>query len=189
MDEGKKATARMSETIDTMLKISKLQSGDIRMNASDIRVADYLRETAVPYMTHSKAKGQQFIFDMPQDLLLTSDPKLLKEIVINLFSNAVKYTPDGGTVRVETRESDAGIRIDISDNGYGIPLYQQTKIFSKFFRGDNIVSRETEGTGLGLYLVSLIGQLIGCSISFRSEEGKGTTFSLLFDGKPADAAA
>ncbi len=181
MEEGRKATARMSETIDTMLKISKLQSGDIKPNRADIRLGEYLQEVTAPYIRQSRQKDQHLIIECAPTLMLHNDPKLLKEVIINLVSNAVKYTPQHGEIRVTAKADSSGaIHIAVKDTGYGIPQYQQAKVFSKFFRGDNVVSRETEGTGLGLYLVSLIGQLIDCRISFASTEGRGTTFTLVF---------
>ena len=98
-------------------------------------------------------------------------------VLQNFVSNAVKYTPDGGTVTVELKKEGANIIMRVSDTGYGIQKSEQARVFSKLFRGENIRERIPEGTGLGLYLVKMmVDKVIGGAISFASEEGKGTTF-------------
>jgi two-component system sensor histidine kinase VicK len=96
----------------------------------------------------------------------------------NLLSNAVKYTPEGGEIRM-TLAFDGGKRnvlFEISDTGYGIPKRQQGKIYTKFFRADNVKAKDTEGTGLGLYLAKSIVEHLGGKIWFVSGEDEGTTF-------------
>jgi two-component system sensor histidine kinase VicK len=91
-------------------------------------------------------------------------------------TNAIKYTPNGGKVKLALRARKTDVLISVSDSGWGIPLYSQDQVFSKFFRAHNIVNRETSGIGLGLYLVKGLLDAIGGHIWFDSEEGKGTTF-------------
>jgi hypothetical protein len=87
-------------------------------------------------------------------------------------------TPERSIITVKAERRDKDITIAITDTGYGIPTHQQEKLFSKFFRGENVVSLDTNGTGLGLYMAGLLVQLLKGSISFVSEGGKGTTFTL-----------
>jgi signal transduction histidine kinase len=118
---------------------------------------------------------------------IKADPGLLRIVLQNLISNAVKYTPHKGTVEIDvmfakdaklkkpkTKEGD--ILIKVKDDGYGIPKKQHSKIFSKLFRADNIKQLDTQGTGLGLYIVKSILDNSGCQIWFESEENKGSTF-------------
>jgi len=112
-------------------------------------------------------------------------------VLQNLLSNAVKYTPEKGQVKFNisqhnTGETVAGILVEsdsvyveVNDTGMGIPKKQQDKIFTKLFRADNVRAADTEGTGLGLYIVKSIVDHSGGRIWFNSEENKGTTFSLL----------
>ena len=118
----------------------------------------------------------------------SADRKLLRIIIQNLLSNAVKYTPKDGKVGIsikylKERESlsDKTMKGDsltfvVNDSGIGIPINQQDKMFSKLFRADNARESETEGTGLGLYIIKSIVDQSGGEIWFKSEEGKGSTF-------------
>ena len=94
----------------------------------------------------------------------------------NLLSNAVKYTPKGGRISLEILKEKKELKIIISDSGIGITKSQQDKIFTKLFRADNVRTTDTEGTGLGLYIVKSILDQTGGKILFKSEENKGTTF-------------
>jgi two-component system CheB/CheR fusion protein len=179
LEEGKNAATRMCETIDTMLQIARIESEEVQTNVSRIALRPFLQKV----IAESKAsigKKQSLSLACPVGLSIQSDPQLLQEILRNLLSNAMKYTPQRGKIAVRARKRKSGITIDIQDFGYGIPIRQHKKIFQKFFRGDNIVGKDTEGTGLGLYLVFLITKLLGGKISFVSKEGKdsGSTFTV-----------
>ena len=109
----------------------------------------------------------------------------------NLLSNAVKYTPEKGAIKLSIVLKPPNLLITISDTGYGIPANQQSKIFTKLFRADNIRDKEAEGTGLGLYIVRSIIEASGGRIEFDSLEGKGTTFRVLMplSGMPKKVGA
>ena len=97
-------------------------------------------------------------------------------ILQNLLSNAIKYTPEKGKVNLEIGLEKGCLQIKISDSGLGIPASQQNKIFSKLFRADNVRATDTEGTGLGLYIIKSILDNVNGKIWFESIENKGTTF-------------
>ena len=101
-------------------------------------------------------------------------------VLQNLLSNAVKYTPLGGSVTTEVKIVDNKFTIKISDTGMGIPKNQQDKIFMKLFRADNAKQSETEGTGLGLYIIKSIVDQSGGEVWFESVENNGTTFAVSF---------
>jgi len=92
------------------------------------------------------------------------------------FLNASKYNSEGGSIVLQISKETNEILFRVSDNGWGIPKHQQDKIFTKFFRGDNVVMRQTVGSGLGLYIVKQIVEMSGGRVWFESEENKGTTF-------------
>ena len=106
----------------------------------------------------------------------------MRVIIQNLISNAIKYTPISGiitvTISYHPNNINSAFRINVADSGYGIPSNQKDKIFTKLFRADNIREMDTEGTGLGLYIVKSILDEAGGKISFNSVENKGTTFTV-----------
>ena len=108
--------------------------------------------------------------------MLNVDPALMRMVFQNLISNAVKYTPDNGTIAIALASQGNNVLISVVDNGYGIPKEQQDKIFTKLFRADNAREVDPSGTGLGLYIVKAIMEKSGGSIRFESEEGNGAAF-------------
>ena len=177
LEEGRSAAARMSDTIDTMLQITRIESGQMELRQRDLVLSSLFDEVAAFYKEDYEHRRQTLTIAYPS-IHVRTDVRFLKEVLENLLSNAIKYTPEQGTIRLSARKSDGEVLIEVQDTGYGIPKAQQGKIFHKFFRGENIVGKDTEGTGLGLYLVSLLTKLLKGNISFISEEGKGTTFTL-----------
>jgi two-component system sensor histidine kinase VicK len=118
-----------------------------------------------------------FVVNIP---LIQVDPKLIRMVVQNLLSNAIKYTPERGKISISLAMCDKkNVIIKMSDTGYGIPKSQQDKIFTKLFRADNVVGKDTEGTGLGLYIAKSIVDQAGGKLGFESVENKGTTFHVL----------
>jgi two-component system sensor histidine kinase VicK len=169
----------MSETIGTMLTLSHLEAGKIRLRQTECAVAPLLSSIREEQEQQAQHRKQTLDVNCPPDLTLPTDERLLREIVGNLVSNALKYTPEGGHITVHAEEQpNGGVRIDVKDNGYGITSEDQSRIFGKFFRASNVQDKEAGGTGLGLYLASELTRLLGGSLTFRSAENQGTTFTL-----------
>lgn len=173
------ATNRMNELISTLLNITRLESGTISVTPRLLHmnkiVEEVLKETAL--MAADKSIILTMEATSKTGMEIKTDTLILKEVITNLVSNAIKYTPDEGKVTVIIRPQAHSIQVSVSDTGWGIPKHAQDQIFSKFFRAHNIVKRETTGTGLGLYLVKGFLDRLGGKIWFESEEGKGTIFS------------
>ncbi|HWN90829.1 MAG TPA: ATP-binding protein, partial [Verrucomicrobiae bacterium] len=108
--------------------------------------------------------------------VVRADPQLLRQALLNLVSNAIKYTPKGGKIEIEMNGRDGQGRWQIRDSGLGVPQEAQGRLFEKFYRADNVASLETEGTGLGLYLVRLIMEQLAGRVWCESVEGEGATF-------------
>lgn len=168
----------MAETIHTMLNISRLEAGKLTITPREVRLNDILTDITSDYVLECQRRHQTVEQICDAGLTITTDVPLAKEAISNLFGNAIKYTPDNGKVSIKVESDTARVRIHISDTGYGIPQHQQDKIFTKFFRAENVMKKETSGTGLGLYLVHSIVQLLGGSVSFTSKENEGTTFTI-----------
>jgi PAS domain S-box-containing protein len=172
------ASNRMNELISTLLNITRIESGTIEATSKVVNI-DSLIEEVMPelvVMAASKQIAIKFMTPKSGRKKIRTDPLIIKEVVTNLGSNAIKYTPKKGEVRIVVKPRTNDILIEVHDSGWGIPLYAQDQIFSKFFRGQNVVKRETTGTGLGLYLVKGLIDVLGGKIWFKSSETSGTSF-------------
>lgn len=192
INEVYKGNQRMVELVNALLNVSRLELGTFTVEPEPtdvVKVAQVVIDEQKPQFKAKKITfSEQFTKQLPK---LNADPKLLRMVFQNLLSNAVKYTPDKGTVSMDIRLIKKGefvhhqqvkgdsIAIVVSDTGYGITKSQQDKIFTKLFRADNVREKDSEGTGLGLYIVKAIIDHSGGNIWFQSEENKGSTFSVI----------
>ncbi len=168
---------RMVALVNSLLNVSRIELGTFTVEPETINIRNVLTSVIkelTPIIHSKKIKVKTTIRRGVSKI--SADPKLFRIIIQNLLSNAVKYTPARGKVDVLVEKDNKNIRIAVSDNGIGIPKEQQSKIFSKLFRADNAKNSDTDGTGLGLYIIKSILEHSGGSIDFTSEEAKGTTF-------------
>jgi signal transduction histidine kinase len=127
----------------------------------------------------TEGRSLDFVIDIPDDLPdLYADYDRIMQILTNIVSNAYSYTPDGGTVTIRAVPVENGVQLDIADTGIGIPKDQQSRIFERFFRGEDPMVMRTAGTGLGLAIVHNLVNMHRGRVWFESEEGVGTTFSV-----------
>ncbi|MDP3779308.1 MAG: HAMP domain-containing sensor histidine kinase [bacterium] len=170
-------TQRMVELVDAFLNVSRLELGvfSIKNEPLNLRnkMESILRDFA-PKLKEKKLKLSQAY--TKSSFTFSADAKMVQIIFENLISNAVKYTPHGGKIGVKMQKKGNEIYIGVEDTGIGIPVEQQPKIFTKFFRADNASSNKADGTGLGLYIVKTMVEKIGGKIWFESAENKGTIF-------------
>ncbi len=181
LNEARVAANRMGDTITTMLAISRIEAGTVHVERTELKLGGTLNEIRAEFRTAYELKRQQVSLDCPTNLHIHTDEHILNEVIGNLLINAIKYTPEGGHIALRAQRVGDRIVVEVEDDGFGIPKQQQHKIFQKFFRGDNVVGEDTEGSGLGLYLVHLlVTRMLHGTIGFHSEEGRGTTFTLSF---------
>jgi PAS domain S-box-containing protein len=177
LDEVYKSNKRMVELVNALLNVSRIDLGTFTIvpeacNLSEI--SDSVLSELVPGIEAKKMKiEKKYDQKLPK---INVDQKLTRIIFQNLLTNAIKYTPENGKISLSIEKQGENALIKVKDNGYGIPKNDQLKIFQKLFRADNIREKETDGTGLGLYIVKSILENSGGSISFESEENIGTTF-------------
>lgn len=172
----------MVDLVDTLLNVSRIEIGSIKIDLKPTNAIELAESILAELRFQIEEKKINIIKQYNDELKdIKSDPKLLRIIIQNLISNAVKYTPDGGTVTINFKESFGEKTITVSDTGVGIPKGQQDKVFTKLFRADNVRNLVGgSGTGLGLYLIKSLLEAMGGSIQFLSEENKGSTFTVKF---------
>ncbi len=171
------STLRMISLVNALLNISRLESGRMIVEPQPSAMKPLVDTVLTELQARIDAKKIKLETDIDANLpIINIDPQLVREVYSNLLTNAVKYTPEGGTIKLVIALSGDTIKSTITDSGVGIPKAEQSKVFSKFFRAKNVTSLETDGTGLGLYLVQTIVNSSQGKIGFESEEGKGTSF-------------
>ncbi len=169
---------RMISLINDLLNVSRIEEGRFLYKQELANMEDIVSTVIESSQELLKMKKMTLTFNKPKEVLpqVSIDKEKMELVVQNLIENAVKYTPEGGKLDVSLDKNSNDIVFKIKDTGVGIPESQQSRIFTKFFRGDNVIRMETEGSGLGLYTTKNIVEAHRGKIWFDSKEGEGTTF-------------
>jgi PAS domain S-box-containing protein len=164
-------TTTLSQMVNSLLDISKMESGEMKLKMTRCDLAALAQRLVSVY--ELQRENRQFIIDAPPEPVEVScDADLILRVIQNLFSNALKFTPDDGTIIIKVRTLEEGARVSVEDTGNGIPSQHLPKIFDKFYQAE---ARE-RSTGLGLTFCKLAVELHGGRIGVESEIGKGSTF-------------
>jgi signal transduction histidine kinase len=165
---------RLSQLIDDFLDVRTIEEGRFERARELVDIGMLLRDEATLYSLQSEK--HELALDLPETPLpVLGNADRLRQVIGNLLSNAIKYSPHGGRVEITAGVDGGAIRVEVRDEGMGIPAEQQARIFTKFFRADAAASGIT-GTGLGLAVSRDIIESHGGQIGFFSTEGEGTTF-------------
>ena len=168
---------RLIALVNRLLNISRIESGRFILEPQDTNITELVHDVVKELQPRYEPKKQEIIKIIPESIpTIKVDPKLIRHTYMNLLTNAIKYTPEGGKVTVTLKLEGDNLMSSVRDTGMGIPSHQHEQIFKKFFRADNAAKVETDGTGLGLYLAKQIVEKSGGSIGFESSEGGGSRF-------------
>ena len=173
---------RLHTLILDLLSLARIESGEQHWTFQALPVADLAEACVERHLARTEAKKQTLVLEPPAGgvplLQVWADEEALAEILDNLVDNAVKYTPEGGTIRLRWRNDDDACLIEVQDTGIGIPEHDLPRVFERFYRVDRARSREMGGTGLGLSIVKHLVQAMQGTIRATSELGRGSTFTI-----------
>ncbi len=183
----KSETARLAANVDAsleavedilgaLLEITQIDAGATRVEIGAVDLGDLFRQLRVDFAPTAAKRGLTLAI-LPSSLVVTSDRRLLRRLLQNLISNALKYTADGGVLVGARRCGDNGVRLDVFDTGCGIPAAKRRLIFREFERLGNAAD-ETPGAGLGLSIVDRLSRVLGHEVALTSVVGKGSRFSV-----------
>lgn len=171
--------SRMAVLVDDFLRVSRFELGTFQPEYVTTNVADVLNSVIAeqaPRAAQKKLETKVFLDSEVAEIV--TDKNLLRMMITNLYSNAVKYTKEKGTVHVGFKKTDQRIVFSVADNGMGIPITDQEYIFSKLYRASNATRNVPDGTGLGLYIVKEAAEVLKGKVDFTSVENVGSTFEI-----------
>lgn len=172
-------STRLLGLVNDLLDVSRIDQGRAQEEAQDTDIARLISEVIETLAGETKQRGVTVSYEPPADLpLIRITQKHIFDAIENLVSNAIRYNRQDGTIGITVQAVPDAIEIRIADTGIGVPLEDQPKLFSKFFRAGNAVRSFTDGSGLGLSVVKSYVEENGGTVGFESEEGVGTTFTV-----------
>jgi PAS domain S-box-containing protein len=171
---------RQLETVESLLNLSRLERGTVPLRPREFHMEELIGQVVGELDEQARSKGIGIRFDYPRFALpkVWADPDRTREIILNLCTNAVKYT-DQGLVKITLEQDGRFLRTLVTDTGPGITPEVQAKLFEKFQRGEGVLTESKQGMGLGLYITKQFVELMGGKIGVRSEVGQGSTFAFI----------
>lgn len=171
-----RAVSQLSQVLDDFLSLSQIEQGEVIAKLRSVNL-NALVSTSIEGAEGQLKRDQEVEAILPREQQqIETDPKLLRHIILNLVSNAAKYSEVGQTVRVTVSVQEGVCSIEVADEGIGIPEAEQQYLFERFFRASNV--ENIKGTGLGLNIVKHYADLLGATLRFTSREGQGSSFTL-----------
>jgi heavy metal sensor kinase len=170
---------RLGRLVDSLLTLSRTEAGEVKLTLERVDLAELAREVANHLGVLAEEKRQSISVEAAGPVYATVDRLVLRQAVINLVDNAIKYSPEGGRVRIFVQDQPHGPMLEVIDTGPGIRVEHQKRIFDRFYRVDKARSRELGGTGLGLAIARWAVEAHGGRIAVESKEGAGSTFRIV----------
>jgi signal transduction histidine kinase len=177
---------RLLQLVDDLLFVAQLESGQLAVRRGKLDLATVARQVVAEAQPRAVANGIELTCDADAAVPLEADKGRMFRIVANLVSNAIKFTPSGGDVRVSVSRADGVVSLEVVDTGIGVGAEDQERIFERFFRTSTVAEQHFPGTGLGLYITRAIVEAHGGSITVSSESGEGASFSVALPETVAD---
>jgi len=177
---------QMAALVSDLSDISRIETGRLKLQLSAVPLARYIQETVAAMRPQVESRHHTLALDFPADLpAVLADRTRLVQIITNLLSNACKYTPETGRIRVSARAQTGRVRVSVADSGIGMSPEDLARLFTQFFRSENPAVREQQGWGLGLNVTRRLVELQGGEMGVTSELGKGSTFWFTLPVAPA----
>mgnify|MGYP001206814580 CR=1 FL=1 len=180
-----KSGKHLLELINSLLDLSKIESGQMEVQKTEFDIENLLRDVVelLEPLMQEKTLRHELIIQSEQQIMLYTDYGKLRQVLINLLGNAIKFSDHEGRIGINCWKDETGISIAIEDSGCGIAEQEQQQIFEVFHQAESTTDNVQNGTGLGLALVKSLVELLGGSVSIKSKYGTGSTFTLHFDHK------
>ena len=173
----KENAARMRELISDLLIVSRIETATLPQKNEEFSLKDLTEKVLEGFEAFARASNVEIKFEAEKDLpLVFADPSQIRQVLENLVDNAIRYIHGRGKVEIKIKKRNKSLYFEIKDTGVGIPKEDRKYIFQKFFRSENVLKHQTQGSGLGLFIAKSIIERSGGRIGFRSEEEKGSTF-------------
>ncbi|WP_434793019.1 Adaptive-response sensory-kinase SasA [Terrisporobacter petrolearius] len=170
---------RLRRLINNLIDITKFDSGFYECRCKNENIVYVVEDIVFATVDYANEKDIEILFDTDAEEIITSiDKEKIERVILNLLSNAIKYTNKNGRIEVHIKHDNKFVYISIKDNGIGIPKEKVDQIFHRFYQVDSILSRKSEGSGIGLCIVDEIIKLHNGKVEIDSEENKGTTFEI-----------
>jgi signal transduction histidine kinase len=169
-------SARLLGLVSDLLFAARLQSGQLELHPGPVDLRELVEQTVESARPHAQAGRVELRAHTERVPLVSGEHARLAQLLDNLVSNAIKFTPEGGAIDISLGARDGYVRLDVSDTGIGITEQERAHLFERFFRTQSVLERHIPGTGLGLYISKAIVEAHGGRIAVRSGEGAGTTF-------------
>src|SRR2546428_2138415 len=178
LDQIHSSGQHLLQLINDILDLSKVEAGQMELHLELIELGNVINEVQATVEPLAKSKAITLNVESFPELYLTADSAKVRQMLLNLTSNAIKFTPSGGRIEIRTRRVEQSVEVAVSDSGIGISEADMGRLFTEFQQLDAGPGRQQEGTGLGLALTKRFADLHGWDVSGASVEGKGGTFTL-----------
>jgi signal transduction histidine kinase len=174
----RRSTARLQKIVEDLLLVAQIEANRLDLDPVPADLSELAAETVEAALPVAAARGIQLRLDAKGTLPIEADAGRLRQVLDNLVSNAVKFTPDGGSVTMSASNGGDRVRVEVADTGIGIPRDEVGQLFSRFYRASTATRRAIPGTGLGLVIARAIVEGHGGTISLESSENEGTRVSV-----------